>query len=128
MGKLSFRTIFGGPEMPIEFSQELFSIKNNLKMVDFEYTLDLSLTIGADMVTVTYPTGLRSPRISISTQRVTGSIFINNADTMRPKDHSVFFREVIHDSVSEIFDRMEKKRIEFSKAAHLDKIAFLRTR
>jgi len=125
MAKLTFRTIFGGPEMPMEFRDELYLIESKLKTIDFDYTLDLSLTIGADMITVTHPTGLRSPRISPSKQTVTGTIFINNADTMRPKDHGVFFREVIHDAVSEIFDRMESKKIEFSKPDHLDKIAFL---
>jgi len=126
MGKLTFRTIFGGPEMPNEFRLELDAIESKLKAVDFEYTLDLCLTVGADMITVTHPTGLRSPRINSAKQRVTGTIFINNKDTFRPKDNAAFFREVIYDAVSQIFDRMEVKKVQFSKSKSLDKIAFLK--
>ena len=125
MPQLTFRTIFGGLEMPSDFRDQHNSIKGKLKTVDFDYTLDLCVTVGADMITVTHPTGLRSFRINQAQMRVTGTIFVNNTDIMRPKDHRAFLRKVVHEAVSEIFDRMQTKKIEFSKSESLDKIAFL---
>ncbi|MGH1540633.1 MAG: hypothetical protein ACRBHB_09435 [Arenicella sp.] len=125
MGQLTFRTVFGGPEMPRDFEIELRDIKGVLRELIFEYELDLCLTVGADMIHVTHPTGLRSPRIQVANKRVTGHIWINDKDTMRPKDHRAFLRQVIHTAVSEIFDRMETKKVPFSKINHLKKIAFL---
>ncbi len=78
------------------------------------------------MVTVTYPTGLRSPRISTSKQKVTGTIYINSKDMARPKDHNVFLRSVISDATYEIIERMEAKKVSFSKDEHIEKIAFLK--
>lgn len=125
MSKLSFRTVYGGPKMPNDFRLELSDIETKLQPLTFEYDLDLCLTIGADMIHVTHPTGLRSPRVQITKKRVTGHIWIQDKDTMHPKDHRAFLRQVIHTAVSEIFDRMEAKNVSFSKIDHLEKIAFL---
>jgi hypothetical protein len=126
MSKLTFRAVFGGPEMPNDFRLELKEIESVFSKLSFEFDLDLCLTIGADMIHVTYPTGLRSPRIQVKNKRVTGYIWINDKDTMRPKNHRVFLRQVIHAAVSEIFDRMEEKKIIFSKSDELRKIGFLK--
>jgi len=126
MSKLTFRTVFGGPEMPTDFRVELDEIKSVFSKLSFEFELDLCLTIGADMIHVTHPTGLRSPRIQATKKRVTGYIWINDKDTLRPKNHRAFLRQVIHAAVSEIFTRMEAKKIIFSKSDELKKIAFLK--
>lgn len=125
MGKLTFRTIFGGPRMPNVYIEELNSIESRLSQIDFEFDLDLSLTIGGDMVMVTHPTGLRMPRIYPDKSLASGAIFLNNDDIAKQKDHSAFLRQTIFNACTEIFDRMDKKKVTFGKAAEMRKLDFL---
>ncbi len=125
MGRLSFRTIFGGPSMPNTYRTELERIKAAVAGTELQYDLDLSLTIGSDMVAVTHPTGLRNPRINLQTRTVTGAIFVNETDTKAKTDHSTFLRSVIAEAVSDILKKLDKKDASFDLAAERSKLAFL---
>lgn len=125
INRLTFRTVFGGPSMPNAYRIELDKIKAAVKGVEFQFDLDLRLTIGSDMVRVTHPTGLRSPRVKLATKTVTGTIFINEADTKATKNHAKFFKRVIAEALEDIFKRIKKKAPDFDIEAERAKVAFL---
>lgn len=125
MNRLTFRTIAGSPSSPREYDVELDRLEAEVKDTEFQFDLDLCLTIGSDMITVTYPTGLRSPRIYLPQRRVTGTIFINRKDTEETQDPAAFFNSVMRESLEEIFERIEKKCPDFDREKELRKIAFL---
>lgn len=125
MGKLTFRTIFGGPNMPNGYRFGLESIKEELSGVDFLFDLDLGLTIGGDMVVVTYPTGLHSPRIQMKDKRVTGTIYINNEDVEKHENSEDFLRELIYECVMNVFSRIGKKDKSLDLENEIKKLDFL---
>ena len=125
MGRLTFRTIFGGPSMPNAYRTELDRIKASVARTELQYDLDLSLTIGSDMVPVTHPTGLRSPRINAGKRIVTGAIFVNDADTKARTDHAEFLKSVVSDAVDEILKRIAKKDPDFDPAEERAKLSYL---
>jgi hypothetical protein len=124
MGKLTFRTIFGGPGMPQGYRTQLDQIERRLKTCEFPYDLDLTLTIAGDMITVTHPTGLRTPRVKADQKRVTGSIFISSTDVKQQAHPEQFLSKVIHEAVIEILDRMAKT-LDFDKDSERQKVQFL---
>lgn len=126
MGKLTFRTIFGGPGMPQAYDDTLDEIEASLKERNFHFDLDFGLTIGGDMITVTHPTGLRNPRIHTDRDLIRGTIFLNNDDIDKQSDHAAFLRHTIHGACLDVFDRMEKKKVAFDKDSEIEKLAFLK--
>ena len=111
--------------MPNEYRETLSYIKNHVKQINFVFDLDLSLTIGGDLVNVTHPTGLRSPRLFIDKNLAKGAIFLNNKDIEKQTDHSAFLRETVFDACKQIFERMKQKNVNFDKGAEIQKVRFL---
>ncbi len=125
MNRLTFRTMFGGPDTPNIYREELRSIKRGLEKVTFVYEIDFSLTFGGQFIKVTKPLGLDSPRIWTNKEKVTGTIFIPKADTTKQSDHAQFLRKIIYESLITVFKKMEKKKIISDAESEIKKVSFL---
>lgn len=111
--------------MPMEYRHCLNEIEATLRKKDFVFDLDLSLTVGGDIVEVTHPTGLRNPRIVVDKRLAKGAIFVNNQDIANVTDHGRFLRETIHVACLEIIERIAKKAVDFVESEERRKFDFL---
>ena len=125
MKKLTFRTMFGGPAIPPEYSKELYRIQDRLNNIEFSYDLDMSMNVGGDMVVITDPTGLRSVRITPSKKNAKGLIQLNSNDVLTAKNPAEFLRHSIHAAIMDLLGRIAKKDNDFNPEDSQQKIAFL---
>lgn len=124
-GRLTFRTLWGGPSPQAGFIDELGRIKQHLRAVDFSYHFDLFLTIGGEITPVPGRSGLRTPRVFLSRRTVTGEIRISNDDVSAAPDPVAFLRQTIHTAVADLIDRIAARDPGFDADAERGKIAFL---
>ena len=111
--------------MPIEYDKALTKIESALSKVDFQYTLDMSLTIGGDLVEVTHPTGLRSPKVFTEHRVAKGQIFLNTEDVLSHTKPNEFLRDTIYNSMVFLFSKISKKDKQFDLEKDLTALAFL---
>ena len=54
---VTFRTVFGGPSVPLDFIEELTRLRHRLRGIAMQYDFDLFVVVGGDITVVTDPTG-----------------------------------------------------------------------
>ena len=124
-GRLTFRTVWGGPSPQAGFIEELARIKQHLRKVEFSYHLDFFLTVGGEITPVPSPSGLRTPRVFLSRRTATGEIRISNDDVSTASAPIAFLRQTIHKAVAELMSRIAARDSAFDADAERGKIAFL---
>ncbi|MFJ6530939.1 hypothetical protein [Microbacterium sp. NPDC091662] len=124
-GRLTFRTVWGGPSPQAGFIEELGRIKQHVRTVEFSYHFDLFLMVGGEITPVPAPSGLRTPRVFLSRRTVTGEIRISKDDVSAASDPVAFFRQTIHVSVADLIGRIAARDAAFDADAERRKIAFL---
>jgi hypothetical protein len=124
-GRLTFRTVWGGPRPQAGFIEEVARIKQHLRTVEFSYYLDLFLTVGGEITPVLAPSGLRTPRVFLSRRTATGEIRISNDDVSAAADPIAFLRQTIHQAIAELMSRIAARDPAFDEDAERAKIAFL---
>jgi hypothetical protein len=124
-GRLTFRTVWGGPSPQAGFIEEVGRIKQHLRTMDFSYQLDLFLTVGGEITPVPRPSGLRNPRVFLARRTVTGEIRISNDDVGAASDPVAFLRQTIHGAVDDLIGRIAARDAAFDADAERGKIAFL---
>jgi hypothetical protein len=124
-GKVTFRTVWGGPSPQEGFLEELASIRHQMRAVSFSYDFDLFLTVGGEITPVPGPSGLRTPRVFLSRRTVTGEIRIIDDDVSGSPDPVAFLRQTIHRAVAELMDRIAARDDAVDAEAERRKIAFL---
>lgn len=124
-GRLTFRTVWGGPSPQAGFIEELARIKQRVRTVGFSYHFDLFLTVGGEITPVPTPSGLRTPRVFLSRRTVTGEIRISNADVSAASDSIAFLRQTIHSAIADLMSRIAARDAGFDADAERGKIAFL---
>lgn len=124
-GKLTFRTVWGGPSPQAGFIEELGRIKRHLRTLDFSYHFDLFLTVGGEITPVPGPSGLRNPRVSLPRRTVTGEIRISDDDVSAAPDPVAFLRQTIRGAVDVLIGRIAARDATFDADAERGKIAFL---
>lgn len=124
-GRLTFRTVWGGPSPQAGFIEEVGRIKQHLRTVAFSYHFDLFLTVGGEITPVPGPSGLRNPRVSLSRRTVTGEIRISDDEVDAASDPVAFLRQTIHRAVTDLIGRVAARDSAFDADAEQQKIAFL---
>lgn len=124
-GRLTFRTVWGGPSPQAGFIEEVARIAQNLRTVEFSYRFDLFLTVGGEITPVPTPSGLRTPRVFLTRRTVTGEIRISNDDVSAAADPVAFLRQTIHTAVDDLISRVAARDSAFDADAERGKIAFL---
>ncbi|UOQ57804.1 hypothetical protein MUN78_02915 [Leucobacter allii] len=124
-GRLTFRTVWGGPSPQAGFIEELARIKQHVRTVDFSYDFDLFLTVGGEITPIPSPSGLRTPRVFLSQRTVTGEIRISDDDVSAASAPIAFLRQTIHTAVAELMSRIAARDSDFDVDAERGKIAFL---
>jgi hypothetical protein len=124
-GRLTFRTVWGGPSPQAGFIEELGRIKHHLRTVGFSYSFDLFLMVGGEITPVPTPSGLRAPRVFLSRRTVTGEIRVGNDDVSAAADPVAFLRRTIHTAVDDLISRVAARDSAFDADAERAKIAFL---
>lgn len=125
-GRLTFRTVWGGPSPQAGFIEEVGRIKRHLRTLDFSYHFDLFLTVGGEITPVPGPSGLRNPRVSLPRRTVTGEIRISDDDIVSAApDPVAFLRQTIHGAVDDLIGRIAARDAAFDADAERGKIAFL---
>ncbi|WP_181156218.1 hypothetical protein [Microbacterium sp. MYb45] len=124
-GRLTFRTVWGGPSPQTGFIEEVERIKQRLRTVEFSYHLDLFLTVGGEITPVLAPSGLRTPRVFLSRRTATGEIRISNDDVSAAAAPVAFLRQTIHQAIADLLSRIAARDPAFDADAERAKIAFL---
>jgi len=124
-GRLTFRTVWGGPSPQAGFIEDAGRIKQHLRTLDFSYHFDLFLTVGGEITLVPGPSGLRNPRVSPSRRTVTGEIRISDDEVSAASDPLAFLRQTIHRAVTDLIGRVAARDSAFDADAEQRKIAFL---
>jgi hypothetical protein len=124
-GRLTFRTVWGGPSPQAGLIEELAWIKRCVRTLEFAYQLDLFLTVGGEITLVPGPSGLRAPRVFLSRRTVTGEVRISDDDVRAASDPIAFFRQTIHLAIADLISRIAARDASFDADAERGKIAFL---
>lgn len=123
-GRITFRTVWGGPSPQAGYIEELGRIKQRLRDVGFAYRFDLFLLFGGEITPVPGPSGLRTPRVFLSRRTVTGEIRISNDDVV-VADPIAFLRQMIHTALIDLMTRIATRDPAFDADEERRKIAFL---
>lgn len=124
-GRLTLRTVWGGPSPQAGYIEELGRIKRCVRAVEFAYHFDLFLTVGGEITPVPPPSGLRSPRVFLSRRTVTGEIRISNAEVGAANDPIAFLRHTIHTALDDLISRIATRDTGFDAEAERGKVVFL---
>lgn len=124
-GRITFRTVWGGPSPQAGYIEELAWIKRGLRTVGFSYHFDLFLMVGGDITQVPGPSGLRTPRVFLSRRTVTGEIRISKDDAEGAADPIAFLRQTIHTALADLMTRIATRDPAFDADEELRKVAFL---
>ena len=125
MSSLVIGAVLGGGDKDGEYLDALNAIQKKLDDVQFPYDFVLLLFVGGDMLQVNNPTGMISPRVTLTKKRVTARIRIHSDDAMSAADPGHLLRSAIFQSVKELFDRVAAKDKNFDRDAELRRIEFL---
>lgn len=124
-GRITFRTVWGGPSPQAGYIEELARIKRGLRTVGFAYRFDLFLMFGGEVTPVPGPSGLGTPRVFLSRRTVTGEIRISNDDVVAATDPIVFLRQTIHTAITDLMTRIATRDAAFDAEGERRKVAFL---
>ena len=124
-GRLTFRTVYGGPDVPGEWIAAVTRMKRRLGGLHFSYDLDVLLHVGGSISSTDGPTGLRNPRVSVAKRSVTAQIHIDRADVETAEDPDAFVRETVARAVGELIERIAAKDGGVDAAAEESKLGIL---
>ncbi|MFS3128973.1 hypothetical protein ACLM5J_11275 [Nocardioides sp. Bht2] len=68
-GRISFRTVYGGPDAGGAFVGDVARLKQRLKELSFGYDFDLLLHVGGEISSTEGESGLHAPRVSTAKGR-----------------------------------------------------------
>lgn len=125
-GRLSFRTVYGGPGIPGEMIFELTRIQTELRRRQWRFGFDLFVTVGGDLTVVTEPTGLRRPRVMLGKRVASGELRVNSEEVLRAKDPGALLRPAVHAALDELVERVAARDPAFDAEAERTQFAFLR--
>ncbi|CAM2991077.1 hypothetical protein RHDE110596_10880 [Prescottella defluvii] len=108
-GRLTFRTVYGGPDIPGEWIAAVTRVKRRLGVLRFAYDLDVLLHVGGSISSTDGPPGLRHPRVSVAKRSMTAQIHIGRADVRTASDPDAFVRETITRAVRQMIERIAAK-------------------
>lgn len=124
-GRLTFRTVYGGPDVPGEWIAAVTRMKRQLGEIGFAYDLDVLLHVGGSISSTDGPTGLRNPRVSVAKRSVTAQIHIGRVDVETAVDPDAFVRETISRAVGQLIERIAAKDGGVDAAAEEKKLGIL---
>lgn len=124
-GRLTFRTVYGGPDVARDYVEELTRLKQQLRELSFPYDFDMFLHIGGEVSSTDGQTGLHAPRVSVAKRSATAQIRMSADDTLAASDRRDFLRRTIHRAVQQMIQRVAAKDKSVDADVESDKIAFL---
>lgn len=125
-GRLSFRTVYGGPGIPGETVFALKRLQTELAAEDWGYGYDLFVTVGGDLTVIAAPTALRRPRVMIGARTVSGELRISSDDAMRAADPEPLLRSAVLDALEALAGRVAARDPAFDAPTDRVRIAALR--
>ncbi|WP_194820867.1 hypothetical protein [Micromonospora sp. S-DT3-3-22] len=125
-GRLSFRTVFGGPGIPGEVITELKRLQTELHGLEWGYDYDLFVTVGGDLTVVSEPTGLQRPRLRLATRTVSGELRYNSEDVLRAGQPAALLRSGLLDALEKLVTRVAARDVEFDVDTERARLASLR--
>lgn len=126
VGRVSFRTVFGGPGVPGEVITELKRLQTELRGLEWGYEYDLFVMVGGDLTVVSEPTGLHRPRVRLAARTVSGEIRYNSAEVLRGEEPAVLLRRGLLDALEQLVARVAARDIEFDADTERARLASLR--
>lgn len=124
-GRITFRTVWGGPSPQTGLIEELAWITRGLRAVRFSYHFDLFLTVGGEISPVSGPSGLRAPRVYLARRTVTGEVRVSKDEVSAAPEPRAFMRQTIHAAVADLLSRVAARDAAFDADTERTKIAFL---
>ena len=125
-GRLSFRTVFGGPAIPGEVITELKLLQGELRDLEWGYDYDLFVTVGGDLTVVSEPTGLHRPRVRLAARTVSGELRYNSEEILRAQDPAPLLRRGLLDALEALVARVAARDRAFDADTELARLAALR--
>ncbi|KAB2584290.1 hypothetical protein M2405_004735 [Rhodococcus erythropolis] len=122
---VTFRTVFGGPSVPLDFIEELTRLRHRLRGIAMQYDFDLFVVVGGDITVVTDPTGIRLPRVFLGRRTATAQVQMNTDDVMGVSDPRAFLYTTIHAALTELIARVSDRDNVFDADGERAKIEFL---
>ncbi|MBH5144709.1 MULTISPECIES: hypothetical protein [Rhodococcus] len=122
---VTFRTVFGGPSVPLDFIEELTRLRHRLRGIAMQYDFDLFVVVGGDITVVTDPTGIRLPRVFLGRRTATAQVQMNTDDVMGVSDPRAFLYTTIHAALTELIARVSYRDNDFDADGERAKIEFL---
>lgn len=122
---VTFRTVFGGPSVPLDFIEELSRLRHRLRGIAMQYDFDLFVVVGGDITVVTDPTGIRLPRVFLGRRTATAQVQMNTDDVMGVSDPRAFLYTTIHAALTELIARVSYRDNDFDADGERAKIEFL---
>lgn len=122
---VTFRTVFGGPSVPLDFIEELSRLRHRLRGIAMQYDFDLFVVVGGDITVVTDPTGIRLPRVFLGRRTATAQVQMNTDDVMGVSEPRTFLYTTIHAALTELIARVSYRDNDFDADGERAKIEFL---
>ncbi|BAH31952.1 MULTISPECIES: hypothetical protein [Rhodococcus] len=122
---VTFRTVFGGPSVPLDFIEELTRLRHRLRGIAMQYDFDLFVVVGGDITVVTDPTGIRLPRVFLGRRTATAQVQMNTDDVMGVSEPRTFLYTTIHAALTELIARVSYRDNDFDADGERAKIEFL---
>ena len=122
---VTFRTVFGGPSVPLDFIEELTRLRHRLRGIAMQYDFDLFVVVGGDISVVTDPTGTRLPRVFLGRRTATAQVQMNTDDVMGVPDPRAFLYTTIHAALTELITPVSDRDNDFDADGERAKIEFL---
>lgn len=122
---VTFRTVFGGPSVPLDFIEELTRLRHRLRRIAMQYDFDLFVVVGGDITVVTDPTGIRLPRVFLGRRTATAQVQMNTDDVMGVSEPRTFLYTTIHAALTELIARVSYRDNDFDADGERAKIEFL---
>lgn len=126
-GRISFRTVFGGPGIPGEVVTQLKLLQAELRCLDLGYDYDLFVTVGGDLTVVTEPTGLHRPRVRVATRTVSGELRYNSEELLRAENPADTLRRGMLDALEQLVARVTARDPEFDADTERTRLAALQS-
>ncbi len=126
LGRLSFRTVFGGPAVPGEVVTELKRLQRELRGREWGCDYDLFVTVGGDLTVVSEPTGLHRPRVRLAKRTASGELRYNSAEVSRTDEPAAVLRRGLLDALEELVARVAARDPGFDASTERARLASLR--
>ena len=125
-GRLSFRTVYGGPGIPGDVITELKRLQMEFRELPWGYDYDLFVTVGGDLTVVSEDTGLHRPRVRLAARTVSGELRYNSEEISRTEDPATLLRRGLLDALNELVTRVAARDPDFDADTERERLASLR--